>query len=212
MNSTIKHPLNIFQSNKFIKKNNLSIKKYNIRQKLFLHLNNNQKSKFNKSLQNFYQKNKKKNITTNNNIFSFSSIPIKNLTPRIIEKDNNTSIRAHGIDLKIKEIINRNNKGDDFNEVEVNNKKNIKIKKQKYLQKIAQFYDSIPSLTMKNNINKIQKQFKILKYKNFGQNYHSTIRISKEDDEKKEFDKLIHNSPIIKYKYIFTKNFKFIGS
>ena len=42
---------------------------------------------------------------------------------------------------------------------------------------------------MKNNINKIQKQFKILKYKNFGQNYHSTIRISKEDDEKKEFDK-----------------------
>ena len=173
-----------FPNKSYIEKSQI---KTDIKQKFFL----------NKSI-NMKLNRDNKNIIPNNKIFSLNSIPIKKLSPKIPKKEENfnrTLKKIHGIDLKIKELLERNNNGEESKNDEL-------IKKQQYLRKMALFYDSLPSLLM--NINKshyIKKPCKILKTKDFGQNFYSTVD-KKEKDEKEKLDKSIKNNPIIKYLFL----------
>ena len=130
-----------------------------------------------------------------------SSIPIKELNPNISDNKGNEIMqlkRMHGIDLRINELLKKNNKENELKE------KDNKIKRQKYLQQLAQFYDNLPSLMMKKKLDKdLIKQNKKIKYEDFGQNFYSPIKIiKKEENQKDEFDKLIQSNPIIKYIFL----------
>ena len=184
--------------NKFLNKSN-SQKSFKIRQKFFYNRNNSQKLFFNKSFQNL-NKNMKNSIS-NNKSNSLSSIPIKELNSNISDKNNNEISqlkRMHGIDLRINELLKKNNKDNELKE------KDKKLKRQKYLQQLAQFYDNLPSLIMKKNLDKnLIKSNKKVKCEDFGQNFYSPIKIiRKEENQKDEFDKLIQNNPIIKYTFL----------
>ena len=176
-----------------------SQKSFKIRQKFFYNRNNNQKIFFNKSFQNL-NKNMKNSIS-NNKSTSMSSIPIKELNPNISDSKGNEILqlkRMHGIDLRINELLKKNNKDNELKE------KDNKIKRQKYLQQLAQFYDNLPSLMMKKKLDKdLIKPNKKVKYEDFGQNFYSPIKIiKKEENQKDEFDKLIQSNPIIKYIFL----------
>ena len=176
-----------------------SQKSFKIRQKFFYNRNNNQKIFFNKSFQDL-NKNMKNSIS-NNKSTSMSSIPIKELNPNISDSKGNEILqlkRMHGIDLRINELLKKNNKDNELKE------KDNKIKRQKYLQQLAQFYDNLPSLMMKKKLDKdLIKPNKKVKYEDFGQNFYSPIKIiKKEENQKDEFDKLIQSNPIIKYIFL----------
>ena len=176
-----------------------SQKSFNIRQRFFYNRIINQKIIFNKSFQNL-NKNTKNSIS-NNKSTSMSSIPIKELNPNISDNKGNEILqlkRMHGIDLRINELLKKNNKDNELKE------KDNKIKRQKYLQQLAQFYDNLPSLMMKKKLDKdLIKPNKKLKYEDFGQNFYSPIKIiKKEENQKDEFDKLIQSNPIIKYIFL----------
>ena len=180
-----------------------STKNYlNIRQKFLFQRNNSQKNIFNdKSFQNFFKTSKNMNIYNNNNLIN--SISIKELNPNISEKDkdNNTRyVRMHGIDLKLKELLEKYNKSEE----EKNNEKKEKDKKLKKLISIAQFYDNLPSLIQKKNEDKYwMKPCKKPQLNDFGQSYFSTVKIMKEEEKrKKKLDKIIHKYPIIRYLFL----------
>ena len=178
-----------------------STKNYlNIRHKILFHRNNSQKNIFNdKSFQSFYKTSK--NIFNKNNFIN--SISIKELSPNISEKDkdfNTRYIRMHGIDLKLKELLEKYNKGEE----EKNNEKKEKDKKIKKLISKAQFYDNLPSLIQKKNEDKYwRKPCKKTVLNDFGQSYFSTVKImGGEEKRKKKIDKIIQKYPIIKYLFL----------
>ena len=182
-----------------------SQKDFNIRQKFFFHRNNTQKMLFNKSFQSFSKTSK--NANSNNKNTLLNSLTIKELNPKISEKDmylDSKLKRMHGIDIKIKELLEKNDKGDDEKVNDVGKEK--KEKKEKYLQQLARYYDNLPSLIIKKNIEKeFAKPCKIVNSKDFSQNFHSKIGIvKKEENQKDEFDRLIQNNPTVKY--IFLQN------
>ena len=192
----------------FINNFNKSVYQKNcmIRQKFFFHRNKSQKMLFNKSFQSFNKTSK--NMNSNNKSISFSSIPIKELNSKISDKDEGFDLtlkRMHGIDIKIKELLKKNNKVNNEKDNE-KKEKDDQIKKQKHLQQLARFYDNLPSIIIKKNIDKeFDKTCKKVKSKDFGQNFYSTIKIlKKEENQKDEFDRLIQNNPVIKY--IFLQN------
>ena len=169
-------------------------------QKFLLNRNNSQKILFNNSFQNF--NNSSKNIISNNNSISLSSIPIKEFNSKISDKEDNNTLnkfkKMHEIDLRINELLKKNNKDNEIKE------KDKKINKQIYLQQIAQFYDNLPSLIMKKNIDKnLIKPKKKEKSKNFDQNFYSPLQILRgEENQKDESDKFIQNNPMIKYIFL----------
>ena len=175
---------------------------FKIQQKFF-YRNSSQKNIFNKSFQNFNKTTKHQYLK--NNSISFGAIPLKELTPKISDKEGNleTNLRKiHGIDLKIEKLLKKNIKKDDEKDNEIKEKDS---KKENQRQKLAQFYDNLPSLIIKNNIDKyMNKPCKQSIIKEFGQNFHSNSPQTSTINEKKkkELDKIIKKNPIIRYIFL----------
>ena len=94
----------------------------------------------------------------------------------------------HDIDLKIKELLERKK----ANNIKL--KEEEEKKRKKYLQELANFYDSIPSLIMKANINKKNSDKKIC-FENIFNNYQNIM------NKNMDMNKFV-NSPIIKYLFL----------
>ena len=174
----------------------------NLRQKFLFHKSISQQNIFNinKNLSNFSQTTKNEKFFNKNNFYN--SISINAATPKLNEEINLKSkiIKVHEIDLKIKELLKKSKKieGEKNNELK---EKNDKIKKQTLLRNLAIFYDKLPSLISRKNINKnFLKPCKQNQAHDFTQNFRTTIRIIKNDENK--LDKLIKKNPIIKYLFL----------
>ena len=184
-----------------IKKSPSSHNYINIRQKFLFQRNNDQKNIFNnKSFQNLCKTSKNVNITNKSNLIN--SISIKELSPNISEKDklfDTKLIRMHGIDLKLKELLEKYHKGEN----EKNNEKIEKDKKIKKLINIAQFYDKLPSLIQRKKDKYWIKPCKKPQLNDFGQSYFSTVKKMKNEEiRRKKFDKMIQKYPIIRYLFL----------
>ena len=177
-----------------------SQKSFNIRQKFFFHRNKNQKLFFNKSFQNIINKSDK-NINFNNKNHSLNSVSIKELNPNISNNDDNSNLKfkkLHCYDLRLKELLDKNNKNNETKE------KDNELIKQQRSQKLALFFDNLPSLIMKKNIEKnLTSRHKKVDTEDFGQNYYSSKTfIKKEENRKNEIDKIMQNYPIVKYIFL----------
>ena len=137
----------------------------------------------------------KKNILLN-------SLSVKNLSfdfnfnsnVNINENDKNNNImKMLDIDLKIQELLQKK---------KINNiiSKEEQKKKEQYFKELANFYDSLPSLIIKNNYEKNNnKKVNIEDLYNNYLNSKDNTKLEKEREKEKEKIKLLFNEPIIKY-------------
>ena len=174
----------------------------NLRQKFLLHKSNSQQNIFNidKNLFNFSKTTKNEKFFNKSNFYN--SISINAATPKSSEEINLKSkiIKVHEIDLKIEELLKKMKKGEGEKNNELKEKNN-KIKKQNFLRNLAMFYDNLPSLILKKNVNKkFLKPCKQHQSHDFTQNFRTTIRIIKKEENK--LDKLIKKNPIIRYLFL----------
>ena len=169
----------------FQKKNNIN----NIR-KIIIHRNNLNKS----LLSTLYNLNKNSNIKyivpQENKKIILNSLTIKTLSndffPNIKEDEKN--IKMNDIDLKIKELLERKKTNNLQLKEEEEKKRKINV------QELANFYDSIPSLIIKANIEK-NKGDKKISIENFYNNYSNIM------NHKININKFV-NYPIIKYLFL----------
>ena len=193
-NNSIDKNRNYFRN--ILNKSN-SQKNFNIRQKFLFHRNKEQKIFFNKSFKNFINKSDK-SINSNSKNNSFNSISIKELNPKISDnkESNNLNIKKiHGYDLRLKELFKKNKNNENKEKV------NEEIKQYKS-QILGRFFDKLPSLIMKKNIELGSPSNKI-DIENLGKKAYSfTTSVKKEENQKKELNKLIQSQPIIRYKFL----------
>ena len=193
----------LYEKNNILFPNKLYDKKImNIRQKFLFRKNNSQQNIFNidKNIFNLPKTTKNEKSFNNNNNF-YNSIYVDKRTPKSKEKINLKSklIKVREIDLKLEELLKKKKKGDEEKNNELK-EKNDKIKKQKFLQNLAKFYDNLPSLILKKNVDKYYiKPFKN-KSQDFTQNFRTTIKIVKKEDN--ILNNLFRKNPIIKYLFL----------
>ena len=181
------------EKNLFINKINTQ-KNLNIRQKILFQKNNSQKNIFNPLNKSFLNFSKTAKNTFKKNM-SYNSISLNDIP----QKSKDEIIKVHEIDLKLDELLKKNKKRENEKNQELK-ELNEKIKKQKFLQNLAKFYDNLPSLIIKRNIDKNDfKQNKPNKSRDFITNFSL---IKKEKEEKNKIDILIKKNPIIKYLFL----------
>ena len=161
---------------------------------------NNRKNILNKSSNNIFNNINNKNVNCivsqeNKNIL-FNDLTVKTLPNNFfqnkITNENNNTVR--NIDLKIKELLERK-KSKNL----ILKKEEEKKQKQIYSSKIANYFDSIPNLIIKANIEK-NEQNKNLFFHNLINKYFKSLNIKLENINDKG-DKLF-NHPIIKYIFL----------
>ena len=145
-------------------------------------------SNLNKNLQKKYNNlnNLKKYDVSQKNSLSVKVLSSDYL-PSIIENENKNLIKMHGIDLEIKDLVEK--KKTKNNNLKEENKEKFD------LHETAKFFDFLPSLIMKKNYEKNEK-----KMDNLYNNYINTIN-NKLENEKKDI-KNSFNIPIIKYLFL----------
>ena len=199
---------NIFNNKSSCEKSNILFpnklcnkKILNIRQKFLFRKNNSQQNIFNIDKNIFDLSKTTKNEKSFNNSYFYNSMYVNKRTPKSKEEMNLKSklIKVREIDLKLEELLKKTKKGEEEKNNELK-EKNEKIKKQKFLQNLAKFYDNLPSLILKKNINKYDLKPCKNKSQDFTQNFRTTIKIVKKEEN--NLDKLFRKNPIIKYLFL----------
>ena len=175
------------------KKNNI-----NFLRKIILHKNS-IKNNLNKSQQNMRNKSYIKYIVPQeNNKIYLGSLAVKTLSndffPNNEQDEKNNIIKMHDIDLRLKELLKRKKLNNS-----INNEEEKENQKKEYFKEMANFFDSIPSILIRKNIEKNECNKKInLEF--LFDNYLESI--NKKGKNYKIDGKKIIQIPIIRYLFL----------